>query len=75
MKPLRRMQYFCCTRNKRLRGSLQSISAITAALQSENDDSDFDDDLLDEPMDEGESDDPRWQLYDTVRSFTDAEGR
>lgn len=62
-------------RNKRLRGSVQSLSAITAALQSEDDDSDLDDeqDTVDEPVDE-EPDNPRWQLYNAVRTCTNAQG-
>lgn len=62
-------------RNKRLRGSLPSLSAMTAALHSEHEDSDFDDDSLDEPTEELEPDDPRWQLYEAVRTYYDPEGR
>lgn len=53
-------------RNKRLRG-IQSASAIAAALQDE-DDSDEDDD---DPSDDEESDNPRWQLYQSVKSMSD----
>ncbi|XP_034240054.1 protein polybromo-1 isoform X2 [Thrips palmi] len=51
-------------RNKRLRGS-HSASAIAAALQDEDDDEDSDDDDL---SDDEESDNPRWQLYQSVKN-------
>ncbi|XP_071450417.1 protein polybromo-1 isoform X3 [Hetaerina americana] len=67
-------------RNKRLRGS-QSLSAITAALQYEEDESEEDDedeegeedddDEEDDEEDEGgvdNADNPQWQLYDDIRS-------
>lgn len=64
------------SRNKRLRGSMQSASAITAALLSE--DEDDSDDLSDDPTEEqsyeGEADNPRWQLYNAVRTCTNAQG-
>lgn len=60
-------------RNKRLRGSTQSLSAITAALQSEEEDSDLEDDTGDDSMEE-EPDNPRWHLYNAVRNATNAAG-
>lgn len=60
-------------RNKRLRGSTQSLSAITAALQSEDDDSDLDEETGDDSLEE-EPDNPRWQLYNAVRTCTNAQG-
>ncbi|XP_050428093.1 protein polybromo-1 isoform X2 [Adelges cooleyi] len=63
-------------RAKRLRGGQTSMSAITAALQSEDEeDSDLDEDtvtdsqsIIDGP------DNPRWQLYNAVRSATGLHG-
>lgn len=65
----------CYFRNKRLRGSVQSLSAITAALQSEDEESDLEDEQepVDEPVDE-EPDNPRWQLYNAVRTCTNIQG-
>lgn len=57
-------------RNKRLRGG-QSLSAITAALQDEEEDSE-------EEMVEFEAEDtdnPRWQLYNAVKTASNAQGQ
>lgn len=68
-------------RNKRQRGSMQSLSAITAALHSEDEDSDADadpeadnDDVPDEQNEEEDADNPRWQLYNMVRTYTNSQG-
>ncbi|XP_065223085.1 protein polybromo-1 isoform X3 [Planococcus citri] len=60
-------------RNKRLRGPSQSLSAITAALKSEDEDSDLEEEAGDDSIDE-EPDNPRWQLYNAVRTSTNAQG-
>ncbi|KAK7869922.1 hypothetical protein R5R35_013708 [Gryllus longicercus] len=57
-------------RNKRLRG-VQSLSAITAALRDEDEDSD------EGGMDEEEmedADNPQWLLYDCVKNTTNNQG-
>ena len=61
-------------RNKRQRGSMQSLSAVTAALQSEDEESDGDDDAADEQVDDEDTDNPRWQLYNAVRTYTNSQG-
>lgn len=63
-------------RNKRInRGTVQSASAITAALLSEDEeDSDLSDEHVEEAAYEGELDNPRWQLYNAVRTCTNAQG-
>lgn len=58
-----------------MRGSSQSLSAITAALQSEDDDSDVDDEIDQvDDLDE-EPDNPRWQLYNAIRTYTNPQGK
>lgn len=55
-------------RNKRLKGAVQSLSAITAALKSESENSsDGEEDADSEQLDDPEN--PRWQLYNAVRSY------
>nr|CAD7444948.1 unnamed protein product [Timema bartmani] len=56
-------------RNKRLRG-VQSLSAITAALRDEDEESD-EGETMDEEVDDSEdTDNPRWQLYEAVKTAT-----
>uniref|UniRef100_A0A1B6CN38 Protein polybromo-1 n=1 Tax=Clastoptera arizonana TaxID=38151 RepID=A0A1B6CN38_9HEMI len=57
-------------RNKRLRGG-QSMSAITAALLDEDEDSD--DEIID--ADAEDADNPRWQLYQAVKTASNAQGQ
>lgn len=45
---------------------------MTAALRSEDEDSDVDDEV-DDSMEE-EPDNPRWQLYNAIRTFTNPQG-
>lgn len=65
-------------RNKRLRGPSQSLSAVTAALESENEESDSDDDQqpVEEVVEEVQEDpeNPQWQLFNSVRMYTNAQG-
>lgn len=58
------------SRNKRLRGG-QSLSAITAALKEDDDDSD--DEMVD--LNGEETDNPKWQLYLAVKTASNAQGR
>ncbi|PSN42113.1 hypothetical protein C0J52_02963 [Blattella germanica] len=59
-------------RNKRMRGG-QSLSAITAALRDEEEESDEGG-----PMDEDtaveDADNPRWQLFETIKNTTNNQG-
>lgn len=57
------------SRNKRLRGG-QSLSAITAALKEDDDDSD--DEMVD--LNGEETDNPKWQLYLAVKTASNAQG-
>ncbi|VVC46093.1 Hypothetical protein CINCED_3A003697 [Cinara cedri] len=59
-------------RAKRMRGSQTSMSAVTAALQSEEEeDSDLDEDTVTDSQSSTDGpDNPRWQLYNAVRSAT-----
>ncbi|XP_049837847.1 protein polybromo-1 isoform X3 [Schistocerca gregaria] len=59
------------TRSKRLRGS-QSLSAITAALRDEEEESE-DEGLIEEDTAE-DTDNPRWQLYETIKNNTNNQG-
>lgn len=59
-----------------MRGSQTSMSAVTAALQSEDEeDSDLDEDTVTDSQNNSDSpDNPRWQLYNAVRSATGLQG-
>ncbi|KAK9506268.1 hypothetical protein O3M35_008237 [Rhynocoris fuscipes] len=57
-------------RTKRLRSG-QTLSAITAAIKSEDEDEDDDGGSIEELED---TDNPCWQLFDTVKSHTNAQG-
>ncbi|GFG36133.1 hypothetical protein Cfor_02751 [Coptotermes formosanus] len=59
-------------RNKRMRGG-QSLSAITAALRDEEEDSD-DGGPMDEDTALEDVDNPRWQLYETIKNTTNNQG-
>lgn len=59
-------------RNKRMRGG-QSLSAITAALRDEEEDSD-DGGPMDEDTAIEDVDNPRWQLYETIKNMTNNQG-
>lgn len=51
-----------------MKGAVQSLSAITAALKSESENSsDGEEDADSEQLDDPEN--PRWQLYNAVRSY------
>lgn len=54
-------------RTKRLRGS-QSASAIAAALEEEEEEEEDDDSSDEDDDDEEESENPRWQLYQSIRN-------
>lgn len=57
-----------------MRGNQTSMSAVTAALQSEDEeDSDLDEDTVTDSNADG-PDNPRWQLYNAVRSATGSQG-
>lgn len=57
-----------------MRGSQTSMSAVTAALQSEDEeDSDLDEDTVTDSNADG-PDNPRWQLYNAVRSASGSQG-
>lgn len=58
-------------RNKRLRG-VQSLSAITAALRDEDDDSDEGGGMDEEDLED--TDNPQWQLYECVKNSTNHQG-
>lgn len=64
-------------RAKRMRGSQTSMSAVTAALQSEDEeDSDLDEDTVTDSQSNADGpDNPRWQLYNAVRSATGSQGK
>jgi len=59
-----------------MRGSQTSMSAVTAALQSEDEeDSDLDEDTVTDSQSNADGpDNPRWQLYNAVRSATGSQG-
>jgi len=59
-----------------MRGSQSSMSAVTAALQSEDEeDSDLDEDTVTDSQSNADGpDNPRWQLYNAVRSATGSQG-
>jgi len=59
-----------------MRGSQTSMSAVTAALQSEDEeDSDLDEDTVTDSQSNADGpDNPRWQLYNAVRSATGLQG-
>jgi len=59
-----------------MRGSQTSMSAVTAALQSEDEeDSDLDEDTVTDSQSHVDGpDNPRWQLYNAVRSATGLQG-
>jgi len=59
-----------------MRGSQTSMSAVTAALQSEDEeDSDLDEDTVTDSQSHVDGpDNPRWQLYNSVRSATGLQG-
>ncbi|XP_069679864.1 protein polybromo-1 isoform X4 [Periplaneta americana] len=59
-------------RNKRMRG-VQSLSAITAALRDEEEESD-DGGPMDEDTAVEDADNPRWQLFETVKNTTNNQG-
>ncbi|XP_025412250.1 protein polybromo-1 isoform X3 [Sipha flava] len=63
-------------RAKRMRGSQTSMSAVTAALQSEDEeDSDLDEDTVTDSQSNADGpDNPRWQLYNAVRSANGSQG-
>lgn len=63
-------------RAKRMRGGQTSMSAITAALQSEDEeDSDLDEDTVTDSQSNTDGpNNPRWQLYNAVRSATGSQG-
>ncbi|XP_046678722.1 protein polybromo-1 isoform X3 [Homalodisca vitripennis] len=58
------------SRNKRLRVG-QSLSAITAALKDDEDDSD--EEIVDVPGEDAEN--PKWQLYLAVKTASNAQGQ
>lgn len=60
-----------------MRGSQTSMSAVTAALQSEDEeDSDLDEDTVTDSQSNADGpDNPRWQLYNAVRSATGLQGK
>ncbi|XP_063225363.1 protein polybromo-1 isoform X23 [Bacillus rossius redtenbacheri] len=58
-------------RNKRLRG-VQSLSAITAALRDEDEDSDEGE--MDEEPEIEDADNPRWQLFESVKNASSPAG-
>lgn len=60
-----------------MRGSQTSMSAVTAALQSEDEeDSDLDEDTVTDSQSSTDGpDNPRWQLYNAVRSATGIGGK
>ncbi|XP_066994132.2 protein polybromo-1 isoform X3 [Anabrus simplex] len=58
-------------RNKRLRG-VQSLSAITAALHDEEEDSDEGGPMDEEDVED--ADNPQWQLYECVKNTTNNQG-
>lgn len=64
------------TRAKRMRGGQTSMSAVTAALQSEDEeDSELDEDTVTDSQSNADGpDNPRWQLYNAVRSATASQG-
>jgi len=51
----------------------QSLSAITAALRDEEEDSD-DGGPMDEDTAIEDVDNPRWQLYETIKNMTNNQG-
>jgi len=59
-----------------MRGGQTSMSAVTAALQSEDEeDSDLDEDTVTDSQSNADGpDNPRWQLYNAVRSATTSQG-
>jgi hypothetical protein len=59
-----------------MRGSQTSMSAVTAALQSEDEeDSDLDEDTVTDSQSNADGpDNPRWQLYNAVRSANGSQG-
>lgn len=59
-----------------MRGSQTSMSAVTAALHSEDEeDSDLDEDTVTDSQSNIDGpDNPRWQLYNAVRSATGVQG-
>ncbi|PNF18061.1 Protein polybromo-1 [Cryptotermes secundus] len=59
-------------RNKRMRG-VQSLSAITAALRDEEEESD-DGGPMDEDTALEDVDNPRWQLFETIKTTTNNQG-
>ncbi|XP_063225354.1 protein polybromo-1 isoform X22 [Bacillus rossius redtenbacheri] len=59
------------SRNKRLRG-VQSLSAITAALRDEDEDSDEGE--MDEEPEIEDADNPRWQLFESVKNASSPAG-
>jgi len=67
---------FSLTRAKRMRGGQTSMSAVTAALQSEDEeDSELDEDTVTDSQSNADGpDNPRWQLYNAVRSATASQG-
>lgn len=60
-----------------MRGGQTSMSAVTAALQSEDEeDSDLDEDTVTDSQSHVDGpDNPRWQLYNAVRSATGSQGK
>lgn len=60
-----------------MRGSQTSMSAVTAALQSEDEeDSDLDEDTVTDSQSNADGpDNPRWQLYNAVRSANGSQGK
>jgi protein polybromo-1 len=52
---------------------VQSLSAITAALRDEEEDSD-DGGPMDEDTALEDVDNPRWQLYETIKNTTNNQG-
>lgn len=62
-------------RNKRLRGGIQSLSAVTAALKDDESETDIED-PVDEEIDNDsyDLDDPLWQLFAAVRNTLTVSG-
>lgn len=61
-------------RNKRLRG-VQSLSAVTAALRDEETDTeDAPEEPMDEEMENEDSENPQWQLFDTIKNLSNNQG-
>lgn len=67
-----------CSRSKRSRGNVQTLSAITAALKEEEEEEEESDEEQQQPLDDDSDiddiDNPRWQLFETVKTQTSSGG-